>query len=173
MTTCVWRPLDEAEATATPAAFLEFVRATRPDGPATPEELRDWSRRDEHAFEDAIADFAGLDPSWGVRANLLRHTGAREAFVQCVDGIRQAWSRDALRLGPLPPPVQAALDAMDWTVFVRHLADHILVADTRPDDSLVWTGAPSDPWPYAALAIGATVVLSGEIAPQTATISSG
>jgi hypothetical protein len=39
-------------------------------------------------------------------------------------------------------------------------ASHLLWADTRPDNRLLWTGDPADPWPYGAWIAGATLVLA-------------
>ncbi len=47
------------------------------------------------------------------------------------------------------------------------LAEHLLTAETRPGDVLAWHGDPGDPWPRAARALGATVVLTpGGAAPD-------
>jgi hypothetical protein len=105
---------------------------------------------------DAVAAFAGLDPALGWAGNLRRRTGPRLAIRRGA----MAWSYDRI----------AASDA-DWRAaageraegtfreLVRVVADHLLHADTRPDDILVWRGDPADPWPFALLVIGATLVL--------------
>ena len=162
-----WRPAAEAEAVATLSVFVEWLRATGPMAQATPARMRDWQAADPDAFLAHVAAFAGLDAARGVRCNLLRHDGTREALVlHDATGAQRGWSRDDVRQGrDLPAPVGAALDGMAWRDLLRLAADHLLIAGTRPDDRLVWAGDPAAPWPYGAWIVGAVVVLAGAVRP--------
>jgi hypothetical protein len=140
--------------------FLEWLRACRglhlPDAGA----LAAWRRDAPDAFADVLADFAGLDTAAGWRANLLRWTGPREALVVRHRGACRAWTRDALRAAQdLPAPVAEILARTDVAGLLALAASHLLDAETRPDDRLLWTGDPADPWPYGAWLVGATVIL--------------
>ncbi len=62
MTTRMWRPADEAEATGNMAAFVEWLRATGRRPGASPEDVRQWWLHDPDALLPAFRDFAELAP---------------------------------------------------------------------------------------------------------------
>jgi hypothetical protein len=157
-----WHPPDEATAASTLAVFVEWLRATARLPDANPDAIRQWAARDEAAFAAAIAAFAGLDPAAGNAANRLRYAGPREALVLRRGGVRQSWSRDALRQGapPLPADLAGALGSGTWHDLLASAAFHLLHANTRPDDRLLWAGDPTDPWPLGALICGAAIILT-------------
>jgi hypothetical protein len=157
-----WHPPDEAAAASTLAVFVEWLRATARLPGADPDAVREWAGREADAFSEAIAAFAGLDPAAGNAANRLRYTGPREALVLRRGGVRQSWSRDALRHNqpPLPADIAAAFHAGTWHDLVASVAWHLLDADTRPDDHLLWSGDPTDALPLGALICGATIILT-------------
>jgi hypothetical protein len=157
-----WFPPDEPTAAGTLTVFVEWLRATARLPDADPDAVRDWMARDDAAFADAIAAFAGLDPAAGNAANRLRYTGPREALVLRRGGLRQSWSRDALwqNLPPLPADLAAALRAGTWQDLIATVAWHLLEAETRPDDRLLWAGDPTDPLAFGALACGAAIILT-------------
>ncbi len=152
-----WRPTDETAATTNQAALIEFARATHPDATISP--------------RTTFADFAGLDAALGVRGNLLRHDGPREALVwvtptepnETTNGeapiTRHVWSRDQLRAGGGPPWFDSALANISWRELGRVLAELVITHDIRPDDRLAWLHPMDDPWPLCALTAGATLVV--------------
>jgi hypothetical protein len=157
-----WHPPDEATAASTLAVFVEWLRATARLPEADPAAIRQWAARDETAFTAAIAAFAGLDPQAGNAANRLRYAGPQEALVLRRGGVRQSWSRDALRQGtpPLPADLAAALGSGTWHDLLAAAAWHLLRANTRPDDRLLWAGDPADPLPLGTLICGAAIILT-------------
>jgi hypothetical protein len=62
MTTRMWRPADEAEATGNMAAFVEWLRATGRRPETSPEEVRHWWSCEPDALLAAFCDFAELAP---------------------------------------------------------------------------------------------------------------
>jgi hypothetical protein len=163
MTGKPWRPADEAEAVGGMAVFVEWLRATGRMPAASPAAVQNLRSTDPPAFRAAVAAFAGLDAAGGVRAALLRHRGPRPALVtEDSAGRTRTWSRDDVQADrALPPCVATALAGVTWPELVDLAATHLLDAGTRPGDRVVWTGDPSDPWPYGAWIAGATVVLAG------------
>ena len=168
-----WQPPDEATAASTLAVFVEWLRATARLPDADPATIRQWSARDAAAFAAAIAAFAGLDPRAGNAANRLRHAGPQEALVLRRGGVRQSWSRDALRqnLPPLPADLAAALGSGTWHDLVQTAAWHLLRLNTRPDDRLLWAGDPTDARPLGALICGATIILTDAPADELPAIA--
>ncbi|MCW3473631.1 hypothetical protein [Limobrevibacterium gyesilva] len=164
MTPTAWHPFDETAAASTLATFIEWLRASGRLADADPASVDTWRRADPAGFGAAIAAFAGLDPDRSPAANLLRFTGAREALVLHHAGQRRVWSRDALHSGtpPLPACIADRLRALSWPALLDLAAGHLLDANTRPDDRLLWTGGAADPWPFGALIVGATVILAGD-----------
>ncbi len=142
--------------------FIEWLRATgaAPAAWQNPDGLRAWAACDPPGRANAAARFAGLSPSRTARANLLRHSGPRLALVTWDGGVRQHWSRDALRAGH-PGHVLAVLETCGWATLAALADSHLLRADTRPDDVLQWHGAPGSLWPLGAWIAGATVILGG------------
>jgi hypothetical protein len=153
-----WHPPDEATAASTLAVLVEWLRATARLPDADPDTARAWAARDAAGF----AAFAGLHQAAGNAANRTRHAGPQEALVLRRDGNRQSWSRDALKekQPPLPPDIAAALHSGTWHHLVASAAWHLLHAETRPDDRLLWDGDPADPWALGALTCGATLILA-------------
>ncbi len=151
-----WRPADEAEATSNRGVFIEWLHATGREPEAGPDDVPAWQ-----SDLDAMAEFGGLRRNAGWAGNLRRHRGRREAVVRLAPS-RRAWSRDALADSDAAWQ-QAAGTASEqpWENLVRIVASHLLDAETRPDDRLLWGGDPCDPWPWGALAIGATLILDG------------
>ena len=143
----------EAEAVAGPAVFAEWLAAFD-RRPATPDQRL-----------SAVAGFLGLDPAQGWAGNLRRGKGDRVAIRRGehawtygdIATSEAAWSAAA---GPL---ADGGYDALR-----RIAADHLLRADTRPDDILIWGGDPADPWPFGALLFGATVVFRPPAADRDA-----
>ncbi len=131
----------------------------RPD--ADPDDVRQWLSRTPEAGLAAVQNFAGLEPALGWAGNLRRRTGPREALVRIdADGIRRAWSFDAIRLDETLWHAAAGRHAYGtYQSLLRVTADHLLFAETRPADTLTWRGDPDDPWPWGALAVGARLVL--------------
>src|SRR5271169_4196246 len=134
MNTNTWFPPDEPTAASTLAVFVEWLRATARLPGVDPDAIRQWAARDDAAFTAAVAAFAGLDPAAGNVANRLRHAGPQEALVLRRGGIRQSWSRDALRQHrpPLPADLAAALGSGTWHDLVASAAWHLLQMNTRP-----------------------------------------
>jgi hypothetical protein len=164
MSGILWRPADEAGAVATISVFLEWLRAVRHIVLPGPEAVPAWAAAEPAAFAAALADFAGLAPARGWRGNLLRHAPKADALVlgAATDEPRR-WTRAALCRGKnLPPPLAAVLEGGSWSALLRLAASHLLVAETRPDDRLLWLGDPADPWPYGAWLAGARLVLPGD-----------
>jgi len=150
--------VDEAEATGNRGVFLEWLRATGREPDATSQHVSTW-----RADADAMAAFAGLRRADGWAGNLRRWHGAREAVVRLHPAPRRAWSRDALAGSEAAwAAAAAAMAEQPWEVLVRVVASHLLDAETRPDDRLLWGGDPGEPWPWGALAIGATLILGGD-----------
>jgi len=155
------------------ALFLEWLRACRDQTLPGAAALAAWRREAPAAFAAALAEFAGLDPGLGWRANLLCFGGLREALVIRRDGTRRVWTRDDLRAArDLPAPVASILARTDPEGLLALAASHLLDAETRPDDRLLWTGDAADPWPYGAWLVGATVILGspGDAAAEAARI---
>ena len=157
-----WHPTDEAEAVSNRGVFIEWLRATGRQPDAEPCDVPEW-----RSDIDSMVEFIGLNPGAGWAGNLRRSRGGREALVRLAP--RRAWSRDALA-GDDAAWAQAAgvLAEQPWDTLVRVVASHLLDADTRPDDRLLWGGDPYDPWPWGALAIGATLILGGDEADAMA-----
>ena len=158
-----WRPVSEAEATGTPALFLEWGRATGALPPAVdcPAALQTWRLADPAGCAEAAARFAGLRPTETVIGNLLRHDGARAALrMRDAAGAYQTLSFADLRRS-LPGGVAAALAGLDWPALTQLALSHLLVADTRPDDVLHWMGPPDAAWPLGAWIVGACVMPGG------------
>lgn len=149
-----WRPADEAEATSNRGVFIEWLRATGRQPDAGPADVAGW-----RSDLDAMARFSGLRPDAGWAGNLRCNRGGREAVVHL--GPRRAWSRDALLDDAAWAEAAGAMADQPWETLVRVVASHLLDAETRPDDRLLWGGDPRDPWPWGALAIGATLILGG------------
>ena len=129
MTVPPWFPSDEAEAVSARTVFIEWLRATGRMADADPATVAAWRKTDAQTFREAFAAFAGIDPT--------------------------APARDALRKAA-PEDWRPFVDATAMPEFLDAVAAHLLDAGTRPDDRLVWTGAPAL-WPLAALVIGADV----------------
>lgn len=162
----IWRPAGEAEATGNIAAFIEWASATGsvPAQFRDPASLRQWLKQDPAASRQAVAAFAGLRPEAGFAGNLLRYRGNRIALrVWSASGAYRSWTRDALRGGGLPAGVAAVLSGGTWDDLTRLAASHLLVAGTRPDDTVQWLGAADAPWPLGAWLAGAGVVLGGPV----------
>lgn len=161
MTAPLWRPAEEAAAGGAMAVFVEWLRATERLPAATPAAVAKWQENRPEQFLTAIAAFAGFDPACDVRANLLRHAGDRDALVvHDQSGGGRVWSRDDVRaLRDLPTCVARVVSRLSWRDLLGLAADHLLLAGTRPDDRLVWTGDPAEAWPYGAWTVGAAVVL--------------
>ena len=47
-----------------------------------------------------------------------------------------------------------------WPDLLATVVWHLMAAETRPDDRLLWAGDPTDPLPFGALACGATLILT-------------
>jgi hypothetical protein len=140
--------------------FIEWLRACRQLRLAGPAALGEWRVRDPAAVAEAVAGFLSLDPRQGWRGNLLRGQGHRAALVLAGGDARRVWSRgELLAGGDLPASLCAVLTCDDWSGLLALAASHLLDADTRPDDRLLWLGDPADPWPYGAWLVGAAVVL--------------
>ena len=153
-----WRPADEAAATGNRAIFMEWLRATGREPDAMPGHVAIW-----RADADTMAAFAGLRRASGWAGNLRRFQGTREAVVHLRPEPRRAWSRDALAGSDAAWAAAAgAMAEQPWEVLVRVAASHLLDAETRPDDRLMWGGDHHEPWPWGALAVGATLILGGD-----------
>ena len=158
-----WRPADEAEATCNRGGFIEWLRATGRAPDAGPDDVATWQ-----ADLDAMAAFGGLQRADGWAGNLRRHRGRREAVVRLTPA-RRVWTRDALADSDAAWAAAAgAVAEQPWAALVRIVASHLLDAETRPDDRLLWGGDPGDPWPWGALAVGATLILDGDAADALA-----
>ena len=132
------------------AVFAEFLTATGLTAD-TPERRL-----------SAIAAFAELDPALGWAGNLRRRRGLRVAIRR---GGRR-WTFDDIALHDTCWRDAAGPCAEgDYAALVRSVADHVLCADTRPDDTLVWRGDPADPWPFGALVVGAAIEFRQRDAP--------
>ncbi len=161
-----WRPMDEAEATSNRGVFIEWLRASGRQEDAGPDDVAAW-RRDL----DCLAQFAGLCPEAGWAGNLRRPRGKCEALVRLAP--RRSWSRDVLAdSADVWAQAAGAMAQRPWDTLVRVVASHLFDAETRPDDRLLWGGDPGDPWPWGALAIGATLILSGDEADAAAEAAS-
>ncbi len=163
-----WRPGDEAEATGTPALFIEWARATlhAPASVQDPASLKAWARQAPDACAATVAAFAGLSAAHGQRGNFLRFRGRRIALrVWTASDAYQDWTRDALHNGTLPNGITAALNNAEWADIARLAAGHLLGVDTRPDDTIQWFGAAGALWPIGAWLVGACVVLGGPLQP--------
>ena len=135
----------EAHSVSGPAVFAEWLAAHGRD-PRTPA-----------ARLEAVAAFAGLEPSLGWSGNLRRDTSRRLAIRRGA----WAWTFAELASDDHAWREAAGLRAEGtYDALVRAVADHLLCADTRPDDILVWRGDPADPWPFGALYIGAALDLT-------------
>lgn len=104
----------------------------------------------------AIEAFAGLEPRLGWAGNLRRRRSDRVAIrrgrrVWTFRHIGDSEAEWRLAAGPCADG--------SYAILLRMVADHLLAADTRPDDTLTWRGDPADPWPFGALFIGATLVI--------------
>jgi hypothetical protein len=170
-----WFPPDEPTAASTLTVFVEWLRATARLPDADPDAVTRWMALDDALFAEAIAAFAGLDAAAGNAANRLRYAGPREALVLRRGGSRQSWSRDALRQNRPPPPTDLAttLSGGTWKDLVATVAWHLLEAETRPDDRLLWAGDPTDALPFGALACGATLILTDAPADALPAIATG
>ena len=134
--------MTEAEAAGTIAVLVEYLRASGLVPGATPE----WVRSSPAGLAALIPGFMG----WSAGPAVCPDRGARVALVIHQAGGQAEFTYDALPawvLGRL-----AAADAVDLALY------HIL-RETRPDERLVWTGAPDDARPLGALYFGATVVM--------------
>jgi len=80
----MWQPIDEAQATSELAAFVEFLRATRPWPELDPMLLQQWAARDPAAFDAALARFDG-----GVTKNAAQRDARRAAFFEAWKKIRR------------------------------------------------------------------------------------
>lgn len=135
----------EAEAVAGPAIFAEWLAA------------RQWRPVGVAETLEAVAAFAVLDRWLGWAGNLRRHRSERPAIRRG----ERSWSFGQLAASDAAWQAAAGERADGcYDELVRMVADHLLCADTRPDDILVWGGDLADPWPFAALAIGASLVLT-------------
>jgi hypothetical protein len=134
------------------------LRATARLPEADPVTARKWAARDDAGF----AAFAGLDQAAGNAANRLRYAGPQEALVLWRGGVRQSWSRDALRANrpAVPADIAAALHSGTWHELVASAAWHLLQENTRPDVRLLWDGDPADPRALGALTCGAALILA-------------
>ena len=122
-----WRPANAQEATSNVAAFIEFARAM---GLADlePAEIARFQAEKPTKFRALVASFAGLDPNSDLATVLAPYK-----------------SNPAMR-------VHAS-----WDRLLDSFAHYLLVEELRPDDRMVWDGAPDDPWPLGALLTGARV----------------
>ena len=124
------------------SVFAEFLAATG-RAAVTPAQIL-----------DAVAAFAGLDPALGWAGNLRRRTGERVAIRRG----GAAWRYDDIATSDAAWQAASGPCAQgSYEKLVQVTADHLLRADTRPDDTLLWRGDPEDPWPFGALIIGATL----------------
>ena len=125
-----WRPANEQEATSNAAAFIEFARAS---GAAdlTPAEIPRFQAENPAEFRALLADLAGLDPTAALDPQLARIT-----------------SNAAMR------------QRANWDGVLDSFAHYFLVVELRPDDFMVWDGAPDDPAALGALLTGARVEFS-------------
>ena len=125
-----WRPANEQEATSNAAAFIEFARAS---GAAdlTPVEIPRFQAENPAEFRALLADLAGLDPTAALDPQLARIT-----------------SNAAMRY------------RANWDGVLDSFAHYFLVVELRPDDFIVWDGAPEDPAALGALLTGARVKFS-------------
>ncbi len=125
-----WRPANEQEATSNAAAFIEFARAA---GVAdlTPAEIPQFRAENPAEFRALLADLAGLDPTTALDPQLARIT-----------------SNAAMR------------QRANWDEVLDSFAQYFLVSELRPDDFMVWDGAPDDPAVLGALLTGARVEFS-------------
>lgn len=153
-----WRPASEAAATGNRGIFIEWLRATGREPEALPEHVAIWQ-----ADAGTIAAFAGLRRASSWAGSLRRFRGTREAVVRLQPAARKAWSRDALAGSDAAwAEAAGAMAEQPWEVLLRVVASHLLDAETRPDDRLMWAGDPHEVWPWGALAIGATLILGGD-----------
>jgi hypothetical protein len=138
------RDAREAASVSGPAVFAEWL-AAHALHPSTPTQRL-----------AALARFTGLDPALGWGGNLRRGHTTRIAVRRG----ETAWTYRQLAENEAAWRIAAGPRADgDYDELVRVVADHILCADTRPDDTLYWSGDPLDPWPWGALAIGATLIV--------------
>ncbi|MBU6497897.1 MAG: hypothetical protein KGJ41_12095 [Rhodospirillales bacterium] len=147
-----WHPPDEATAASNLMVFIEWLRASGLLPEADPAEVAAWRARAPDAFAAAIAGFAGLDTQGSVRDAVRRAGGT---LVLHRGGRRRVW-----RAGAMPPDIAMSLELPGWDVVLELVADHLLRAETRPDHRLLWDADQTDPWPLAALLVGATVILA-------------
>ncbi len=102
----------------------------------------------------AVADFAGLSPRLGWAGNLRQSRSPRIAIRR--DPL--AWTfADLSTDNATWRKASGSRAEGTYDELVRAVADHLLCADTRPDDTLIWGGDPEDPWPFGALYIGAAL----------------
>ena len=154
-----WYPSDEATATSTLAAFIEWRRADGGRELAGAAALWAWAAAEPAEFAAAIGRFAGLRPGLGYAGNLARAMGRRGEIVLIETGGARRIGASALLAGDVPQCIAAMLAAGSWAALCAHAADHLLRLEIRPDQRVAWRGPLDDPWPLGALLAGATLIL--------------
>lgn len=154
-----WRPADEAAASGTMAAFIEWRRATMAHAPGGPADIWAWAADAPAEFATAITRFARLDGDLGYAGTLARAMGRRGAIELLGTRTRQRIDAAGLRAGDLPRCIAAMLKAGDSEALVRQAADHLLRLDVRPDQRLLWPGRLDESWPLGALLAGGTLLV--------------
>jgi hypothetical protein len=165
----VWRPDDEAAATSTMTAFIEWRRATASHAPGGPAAIWAWAAAEPAEFAVAIGRFAGLDSGFGYAETLARAMTPHGRIVLLGAGGRRCIGAAALRRGELPGCIAVMLKAGDCDAvtlkagncdaLARQAADHLLRLELRADQRLLWPGPLDDPWPLGALLAVGTLLL--------------
>ncbi len=154
-----WRPADEAQATSTMAAFIEWCRATATHAPGGPAAIWAWAAAAPAEFYEAIGRFAGLNADLGYAGGLARAMGRRGAIELIGAETRHRFDAAALLAGEVPECIGAMLKAGNCDALARQAADHLLRLELRPDQRALWPGPLADCWPLGALLAGGTLLL--------------
>ena len=138
MSRILWRPRDEAEATSNLAALIEFFRARGGANDVSPEIISQLRQENSGKFAILLAVFCDLDPAEPIPPDRFVRVEGPNASARIAAMLKQA----------------------DWPTLLASVAAHLLDAEIRPDDRVLWTDRSDNPWALGALAVGATLILT-------------